>query len=484
MSAPGTALSPAGLPPYSVLEEPPLIFDAADPGATDVHPLRGLAHHGPFNRASLLAYTPAIRVATVGPARTQRTVQRLVESLRGSHRPGDRPEYVPEYPGFTQLFGADIELADTPAHVQLPDELASGEEAIPQLAEWLRGAIGQLSAVRSAFDVAFIHLPDAWGAAFRTPDFDAHDFAKAIAAVAGIPTQVLNDRVFDFSYLASRSWRLSIAQYAKAGGVPWKLAPIPGDPPDTAFIGLAYAYRGDPVDARFVTCCSQIFDADGGGMQFVAYEANDPVDRRGPEGRENPYLSRSDIRAVLARSLRVYQSRNGGSVPRRVAVHKLTGFTEDELRGVADALSAVEEIECLEINTNVAWRGVWLYPPRSRGQRSEPSRYPVPRGTLVHLSGTEALLWGAGDAPGVSSSEHFYQGKKSIPRPLLLRRHAGSGPLEIAGAETLALTKMDWNNDALYDPVPVTIRYSRRLAQTIAHVPALPSGEYPYRMFM
>src|ERR1700722_14152473 len=131
VSAPGTALSPAGLPPYSVLEEPPLIFDAADPGATDVHPLRGLAHHGPFSRASLLAYTPTIRVATVGPARTQRTVQRLVESLRGSHRPGDRPEYVPEYPGFTQLFGADIELADAPAHVRLPHELASGEEAIP-----------------------------------------------------------------------------------------------------------------------------------------------------------------------------------------------------------------------------------------------------------------------------------------------------------------------------------------------------------------
>ena len=54
----------------------------------------------------------------------------------------------------------------------------------------------------------------------------------------------------------------------------------------------------------------------------------------------------------------------------------------------------------------------------------------------------------------------------------------------MAAPRALALTKMDWNNDALYDPVPVTIRYSRRLAQTIAHVPALPSGEYPYRMFM
>ena len=50
--------------------------------------------------------------------------------------------------------------------------------------------------------------------------------------------------------------------------------------------------------------------------------------------------------------------------------------------------------------------------------------------------------------------------------------------------EALALTKMDWNNDALYDPVPVSIRYSQRLARTIANVPDLPRSVYPYRLFM
>ncbi|MEZ5643063.1 MAG: hypothetical protein R3E70_13680 [Burkholderiaceae bacterium] len=42
---------------------------------------------------------------------------------------------------------------------------------------------------------------------------------------------------------------------------------------------------------------------------------------------------------------------------------------------------------------------------------------------------------------------------------------------------------MDWNNDALYDPVPVSIRYSQRLARTIANVPdALLPGICPYRL--
>ena len=43
---------------------------------------------------------------------------------------------------------------------------------------------------------------------------------------------------------------------------------------------------------------------------------------------------------------------------------------------------------------------------------------------------------------------------------------------------------MDWNNDALYDPVPVTIMYSQRLARTISNVPGLPGHTYPYRLFM
>ena len=43
---------------------------------------------------------------------------------------------------------------------------------------------------------------------------------------------------------------------------------------------------------------------------------------------------------------------------------------------------------------------------------------------------------------------------------------------------------MDWNNDALYDPVPVSIRYSQKLARTIANEPDLPRNVYPYRLFM
>jgi len=43
---------------------------------------------------------------------------------------------------------------------------------------------------------------------------------------------------------------------------------------------------------------------------------------------------------------------------------------------------------------------------------------------------------------------------------------------------------MDWNHDALYDAVPVTIMYSQHLARTISSIPGLPGHTYPYRLFM
>jgi hypothetical protein len=51
-------------------------------------------------------------------------------------------------------------------------------------------------------------------------------------------------------------------------------------------------------------------------------------------------------------------------------------------------------------------------------------------------------------------------------------------------AETLALTRMDWNDDALYDPVPVTVTYSKRLADIIANAPALSGSVQPYRLLI
>jgi len=474
------------LAPFGLLDEPQLTFDQSDQ-SLDVNPLRGLDGFGPYSASTFRTYTPELRVASIAPSSGWTGLRNLIDTLRVSQAPGDRKEYVPRFRGFAEVFGTPLIGAPTGgAHIKLHDDLSGlGQSGSPQerLMQALRSSLDRLMLVRDQFDVALVHLPDAWQIAFRAPGFDAHDALKALGAKYGIPTQVINDRAITFGYKASLAWRLSIALYVKAGGIPWKLAPLSDVPEGTAYIGLAYALRGNPKEAHYVTCCSQVFDADGGGMQFVAFEARDPV-KDIEEARRNPFLSRNDMRAVLARSLHLYQGRNGGQLPRRLVVHKTTAFRPEELEGALDALAAVPEVECVEVAKSPGWRGIWLKQSQKSGVRSEPDGYPVPRGTVLQRSGSSILLWIAGNAPRASLSGDYYQGKKSIPRPINLIRHAGAGPLEVAALEALALSKMDWNNDALYDPVPVTIRYSQRLARTIANVPSLPGNAYPYRLFM
>lgn len=478
--------SASKLAPFALLEEPQLTFDPANT-SLDVSPLRGLAGYGPYSSSTFGTYTPALRVASIAPMSGLAGLRGLIDTLRSSQKPGDRKEYVPHFRGFENVFGIPLLGAQTgSAHIKLPDDLQAlghSDSLNERLMQALRSAMDRLRLVRDQFDVVLVHLPDAWQAAFRAPGFDAHDALKAVGADYGIPTQVINDRAFTFGYKASLAWRLSIALYVKAGGIPWKLAHLPEVSEGSAYIGLAYALRGDPKEAHYVTCCSQVFDADGGGMQFVAFEARDPVSDP-EEARRNPFLSRNEMRAVMARSLHLYQSRNGGQLPQRLVVHKTTAFRSEELEGALDALAAVPEVECVEVTSSPGWRGVWLKQSRKPGARSEADGYPVPRGTVLQRSGRSLLVWVAGNAPRAALQGDHYQGKKSIPRPINLVRHSGVGPLEVTALEALALTKMDWNNDALYDPVPVTVRYSQRLARTIANVPSLPGHAYAYRLFM
>ncbi|TXI86641.1 MAG: nuclease PIN, partial [Cupriavidus sp.] len=264
------------LPPFTLLDEPLLAFSPADTNQVDVHPLRGLVRYGPFSKASFGRIASSLRIATVGPASAFKRRGELMTSLRQSFEPSDRSEYVPRYPGFEELFGVQLLSAASSAHVKWPESLGQFPgEGTPseRLYEAMENALRRLDAVRNEFDVVLVHFPDSWGSATRSKDFDAHDVLKALGAKYNIPTQVLNDRAFTFKFKASLAWRLSIALYVKAGGIPWKLARIKSVPEETAYIGLAYALRGDQRDAHFVTCCSQVFDMDGGGMQFVAFEA-------------------------------------------------------------------------------------------------------------------------------------------------------------------------------------------------------------------
>ena len=266
-------------------------------------------------------------------------------------------------------------------------------------------------------------------------------------------------------------WRLGIALYTKAGGIPWALAHAR---PDTAYIGIDYAIRANAAaDHRFTICCAQVFDADGAGLDFIAYEADDiRINRR------NPYLRKDQMLKIMARSLQIYQRRHAGCVPSRVVVHKNTDFKRDEVDGCLAAFSNVANVELVQIQESHGWQGVLF-----KGKRN-PDGYPCHRGQVLPIGDNEALLWTQGNIPTLVSGNSYFKEGKGIPSPLLISRYAGRGDFYDVCDEILALTKMNWNTDGPYTRLPVTLEYADVLAQVVKRMPKLEARPYPICLFM
>jgi hypothetical protein len=478
-----TAAKPYALPGHLVLPEPRLRFGGDPRDASDVHPLRGLINHGPFSRDKLSAVSDPIRLAVIAPQTGARRIASLVQELHQKHQPRERRNYLPEFPGFPKVFGVRAVLPNGPTTLELPESLTAEVLRSPKphtiLAETLARALFALRNLRHEFDIVVIYLSKEWEAGFQeleTEDFDLHDYVKAIAASEGICVQIVTDTdtgALGYYCRCSVMWRLGVALYTKAGGVPWVLA----DPePGTAFIGIEYALRpGTGTDNRFAICCSQVFDAEGSGLEFIAYEA-EGVRLFG----KNPFLRRDQMMKVIARSLSIYQRKHAGDLPKRVVVQKNTEFKPYEVDGCFDALLHTSNVELLHVQQSCGWFGIQIAAPRT------PHAYPCRRGTTFQLGDYESLLWTQGNLPEVTPSgrtDYFKEGK-SVPEPLLLVRHAGTGAMDDVCREILGLTKMDWNNDGPYDRLPVTLSFAQLLAKVVKRMPRLEPRSYAFRLFM
>ena len=466
--------------PHTWLSEPQLSFHATRSSDCCHHPLRGLLRFGPYS--SSLIPDP-IRIATLAPPGKKGSLYKFIKDLKSEHAPKERREYLPSWPGFHSVFGVHMEAAPKSCHLELPHQtdvdFGSAEKPHVVIAERLAKAIQHMEAQRSEFDILFIYIPQHWELGFTGgpgEDFDLHDHLKAFTARRGIPVQIVReDGAVAYSCRASVMWRIGLALYAKAGGIPWKLAEAD---PEMAYIGISYALRSASSDTpRFVTCCSQIFDSEGTGLEFIAYDATDVNVQR-----DNPFLSRIEMFRVMTRSMDLYRRRHAGRSPRRVMVHKTTEFKHDEIDGCMDALHLCEAVDLLQVVENVGWRGVRLDAGRA-DTKGKPAAFPVSRGTIVQVAPHEALLWTHGNVTGITRGSYF-QGSRSTPRPIRLVRHAGHGSWDDTARAILGLSKMNWNNDSLYDPLPVTMTYAKILSRVVKRIPNLESVPYQFRFFM
>jgi hypothetical protein len=308
--------------PHLWLPEPALSFHRDRKSDQEIHPLRGLCRFGPHS--SGLVPDP-IRVATLAPAREGHRLYEFMRELNSAYKPTERKDYLPDWPGFRGAFSLQMRAAGGSCHIELDAQLETDFRASPAphivLADRLVRAIHGLEARRTEFDVLFIYLPHRWASGYvggPADDFDLHDHVKAATAARRLPVQLVReDKALAYPDRASVMWRIGLALYVKAGGIPWKLAETD---PETAYIGLSYALRPPESERpRFVTCCSQMFDAEGSGLEFIGYDAHEVEVQR-----DNPFLSRTEMFRVMTRSLDLYRRRHAGRSPRRMIVHKTT----------------------------------------------------------------------------------------------------------------------------------------------------------------
>jgi hypothetical protein len=467
------------------IPEPKLLF--ANRSGTqyvrDPHPLRGLRSNRPFDFSlSSHGFAPTIRLGVVCPKRDTQILSQYLCQSGQIHQPNQtEKDYLIDYPGFQPAFGVPLEVPrpGDDAWAVCPEPKIGGvaEESSLELAQLITRAIDAVVAAEKPH-VVLVFIPDRWaiwrGYQDEYERFDLHDFVKAYCVQKGIATQFLEEHTFSSAQQCRVWWWLSVALYTKAMRTPWVLEALD---PDTAFVGLGFTINQfAPKGQQVVLGCSHLYNAQGEGLQFRLSKIENPIIIR-----RNPHMSYEDARRV-AETIRQLFFESQFRLPPRVVVHKQTRFLDDEKKGLLDGLSGVGAVDLLEINTDAALRYVSSV-VKENGSFDE-DNFPVRRGTVVQLDSRKALIWGHGVTDAVTQGRRYFQGKRHIPAPLLLRRHAGNADLEALAAEILGLSKMDWNSADMYSKLPTTIYSSKQIARIGAKLQRFGPMSYDYRLFM
>ena len=466
------------------LNEPQLVFSNKTGNGTikDAHPIRGILNNRPFDYPlTACGLSSSLRIGVVCPRAETQILRTYLHKAQQSHQPTQRErDYLQDYPGFQQAYCLQLELPEPGGSgwVTCPEpSMTDPRKGAVEIAKQINAAVEILQSSHAP-QVILIFFPDRWtqfrGYHDENERFDVHDFVKAYCVQRGVASQFLNQDTLTDPYQCRVWWWLSLALYVKGMRTPWVLDTLNED---TAYVGLGFSI--DPTADRgnhVVLGCSHIYSARGEGLQYRLSKVENPIIRRG-----NPYMSRDDARRV-GETIRQLFFDARMRLPQRVVLHKRTPFLRDEREGLVDGLSGVDNIDMLEIQVDSALRYVASI-QRSDGSVDE-DNFPIHRGTTLKLDDFTALLWVHGSTTAVNPRLKYYQGKRRIPAPLVLSRHAGRTDLNEIANEILGLSKMNWNTFDLYTKLPATLQSSNEIARIGSLLQRFGASSYDYRLFI
>jgi len=464
------------------LEEPSLEF-----GGAFRHPdIRfGIMDYGPFD-LGMEGAPKRIKLGIVGSAETVEGTARWLETCTTgfSAKKSRQPNLFPPFPGtgFEETFRCEFVTSDELQGVLPPREIArlaaipGQREMTRAVVETIADEIGVLSERTTRPDVVLVALPieiiertynardvggvDESSGTEAGGDLDFRGMLKAACMRLRIPIQLLWPTTFDPAYKIPRklkenserrtqdpatiAWNLLTAAYYKAGGLPWRLA-RDARQLRTSFVGLSFykSIDGDHVH----TSTAQMFDERGEGLILRGGRMVESEEDR------KPHLTAEDAYSLLRESLKVFRAQHG-HYPARVVLHKTSRFDRNELDGFHKAIDE-RDIDYADF--------VWVQRSMTRLYRM--GVYPPLRGSLLRFDKDQALLYTRGSVEFFRTYPGMY-----VPRPLMLRCQALGQPLQHIAEETLALTKMNWNNTQFDNALPITIAAARNVGEVLKYV--------------
>ncbi len=464
--------------------EPSLLFArrGGESFAKDTHPIRGLVQNQPYDFSlTERGLAAGVNIAVVCPTRDSGRMAEYLARLHQPVKPDTKQEYLLPYPGFAQAFGTPLDIPGIEMTAwSSPSEPLTGAETkqgAAYLAAEIIRCIDAIHATRGS-SVILIYVPTRWAQweryEFAGESFDLHNFVKAYAVQKGLATGFIRERTLNKPHQGEILWWLSISLYAKAMRTPWALENLDTD---VAFMGLGFSLeRSRPLGQHVIVGCSHIYSSDGRGLRYRLSKLENCVVRRG-----NPYMSKDEAR-MMGEGARQLFFESNGSLPQRLAIHKRTPFSQDEMDGLRQGTGGINQVDMLEITEDPAIRCMATRVYKDTGIQDH--AFPVRRGTAVVLDDKRALLWVHGAAEAVQTGKQYYLGKSRIPAPVLITRHSGSSPLGIVAKEILGLSKMNWNNPDLYSKLPATIDSSNTIARIGSLLERFGPLSYDYRLFI
>lgn len=470
-----------------LLNDIPIVFSnkSGDEVVEDIHPLRGLLQNRPSDfplTQSRIAET--VNIGVVCPTADSASLEAFLLSLLQSTPVKDerKEDYLLAYPGFQNAYGVSLVLPNkdtgkwvSPAE---PDTFLSQLDGLVALANSLISSAERIATLISS-PIVIIYIPQRWQFWFDYSDenhnVDLHNYVKAACAQKGIATQLIRWATVNTKETLRVKWWLSLAIYAKSMRTPWRLNCLESD---TAYVGLGYSIDSNAIKGQHILMgCSHLYSSKGEGLQFRLNKIDNPI-----YINKNPFLSEEDARKV-GENIKELFFEARMKLPKRVVIHKKTPFIEQERVGLQKGLVGIERIDLIEINVDESLRYVASKFKRDTGL--EIDTYPINRGTVIPIDDYSALLWVHGSSIHVSNSSYkYYKGKRRIPAPLIIRRHAGNSELMVICNEILGLSKMNWNSFELYAQLPATLESSSEIAKIGSLLARFTPQSYDYRLFI